>query len=204
MMTLPTLLFAAFVGFNHAFEADHVLAVGNLANKRQSFLEAMKDGLFWGLGHTSMIFVVGCVIIIGKLTLNIATFDYLEVVVGITLMTLGIYRISQIKGEKPIKEKSNLRGSKLAYSIGLIHGLAGSGAVVLIAMSEIESSSLSLAYILLFGAGSILGMIIVAILFKIPIGSRNGVNQKVQQGFLWLSGLLCIAYGVFMIFKFMG
>ncbi|MEQ9301853.1 MAG: urease accessory protein, partial [Cyclobacteriaceae bacterium] len=67
-MTIPTLLFAAVIGFNHAFEADHVLAVGNLANKRGSFLEAIKDGLFWGLGHTSTIFAVGCVIILGKLT----------------------------------------------------------------------------------------------------------------------------------------
>ena len=99
-MTIPALLFAAVVGFNHAFEADHVLAVGNLANKRTSFLAAMKDGLFWGLGHTSMILVVGCIIIIGKLTLDIANFEYLEIVVGITLVILGIYRSSDISSSK--------------------------------------------------------------------------------------------------------
>jgi len=203
-MTIPALLFAAVVGFNHAFEADHVLAVGNLANKRPSFLAAIKDGLFWGLGHTSMILVVGCIIIIGKLTLDIATFEYLEIVVGVTLVILGIYRLSNIRAGKTAKAQPTSGGSKLAYSIGLIHGLAGSGAVVLIAMSEIESSSLSIIYMLLFGAGSILGMIIVAILFKIPMGSKNMISPKIQLGFLWLSGLLCIGYGVFMIFKFMG
>ena len=203
-MTIPALLFAAVVGFNHAFEADHVLAVGNLANKRTSFLAAMKDGLFWGLGHTSMILVMGCIIIIGKLTLDIANFEYLEIVVGITLVILGAYRLSNISSSKATKNPSDLKGGKLAYTIGLIHGLAGSGAVVLIAMSEIESSSLSIVYMLLFGAGSILGMIIVAILFKIPMGSKNRINPKIQRAFLWLSGLLCIGYGVFMIFKFMG
>jgi len=203
-MTVPTLLFAAVVGFNHAFEADHVLAVGNLANRRTSFLAAIKDGLFWGLGHTSTILAVGCIIIIGKLALNMTAFDYLEVLVGITLVVLGLYRIRKLRaGTKSIiKEASS--GSKLAYSIGLLHGLAGSGAVVLIAMSEIESSSLSIIYMLLFGAGSILGMIIVAILFKIPIGSKKGVGTKVQQGFVLLSGILCMGYGCYMIYRFLG
>ena len=92
-MTLPTLLFAAIVGFNHAFEADHVLAVGNIANRRNTFLEAVRDGLFWGLGHTSTILLVGCIIIVGKLTLNIGSFEYLEVVVGVTLVALGTPRL---------------------------------------------------------------------------------------------------------------
>lgn len=203
-MTLPTLLFAAIVGFNHAFEADHVLAVGNIANRRTTFLEAVRDGLFWGLGHTSTILLVGCIIILGKLTLNIGSFEYLEVVVGVTLVALGIFRIGKLRKVNQKIAKPTPADSKLAYSIGLIHGLAGSGAVVLIAMSEIESSSLSIVYILLFGAGSILGMIIVAMLFKIPIGSRSGVSIKIQNSFIMLSGILCIGYGLFMIYSFSG
>jgi len=203
-MTIPTLLFATVVGFNHAFEADHVIAVGNIANRRNTFLEAVRDGLFWGLGHTSTILLVGCVIIIGKLTLNIGSFEYLEVVVGVTLVALGIFRIRKLRNPNQTIGKTAAADSKLAYSIGLIHGLAGSGAVVLIAMSEIESSSLSIVYILLFGTGSILGMIIVAMLFKIPIGSRSGVSIKIQNSFVMLSGILCIGYGLFMIYSFAG
>ena len=203
-MTIPTLLFAAVVGFNHAFEADHVLAVGNIANRRNTFLEAVRDGLFWGLGHTSTILLVGCAIIIGKITLNVGSFEYLEVVVGVTLVALGIFRIRKLRKANQKLDKATPTDTKLAYSIGLIHGLAGSGAVVLIAMSEIESSSLSIIYILLFGAGSILGMIIVAMLFKIPIGSGSGVSIKVQNGFVMLSGILCIGYGLFMIYSFSG
>ncbi|MEL7004171.1 MAG: urease accessory protein [Bacteroidota bacterium] len=201
-MTISTLLFAAIVGFNHAFEADHVLAVGNIANRRTSFLEAIRDGLFWGLGHTSTILLVGCVIIVGKLTLNIGSFEYLEAIVGVTLIGLGIFRIAKLRRANQKKDKTTPANSKLAYSIGLLHGLAGSGAVVLIAMSEIQSSSLSIIYILLFGAGSIIGMIIVAILFKIPIGPKSGISVKLQHGFVLLSGILCIGYGFFMIYSF--
>ena len=201
-MTIPTLLFAAVVGFNHAFEADHVLAVGNIANKRDSFLEAIRDGLFWGLGHTSTILLVGCVIIIGKLTFNLASFEYLEVVVGVTLVALGVYRISKVKKSRQVK--SPYVSNKFTYSIGLLHGLAGSGAVVLIAMSEIESSSMSIVYMLLFGAGSIAGMILVAIIFRIPMSSKIGIGPKVQNAFIIMSGLLCAGYGFFMIYKFTG
>ena len=169
-MNTTALFFAIIVGFNHAFEADHVLAVGNLANKRNSFFAAMKDGLFWGLGHTMMILVVGGIIILAKLTLNISSFEYLEIVVGITLIVLGIYRIRKINQDQDHDHQPNVnaKGGRLAFLIGSIHGLAGSGAVVLIAMSEITSSTLSVVYMLLFGIGSILGMILVAALFKIP------------------------------------
>ena len=203
-MTLPALFFAIIVGFNHAFEADHVLAVGNLANKRSSFISAMKDGLFWGLGHTSMIIVVGCIIILAKLTLNVPSFEYLEVIVGITLISLGIYRVLKINQKVVSSAEADTRGGKLAIIIGTIHGVAGSGAVVLIAMSEIKSSSMSIAYMLLFGIGSILGMILVAALFKIPMTNKLRIGEKLQKVFLWVSALLCIAYGVYMVFKFIG
>ena len=202
-MTIPTLLFAAVVGFNHAFEADHVLAVGNLANKRGSFLEAIKDGLFWGLGHTSTIFAVGCVIILGKLTFDISTFSYFEVAVGLTLVALGIFRVVKA-GSKVVTEDASMSGDKkLAYSIGLLHGLAGSGAVILIALAEIQSSSLSIIYLLLFGSGSILGMMLVAALFKIPLSPKAGISTALQKGFVLLSGILCIGYGAYMIYSFL-
>lgn len=202
-MTIPTLLFAAVVGFNHAFEADHVLAVGNLANKRGSFLEAIKDGLFWGLGHTSTILAVGCVIILGKLTFDISTFAYFEVAVGVTLVALGLFRITKARTKDIPNETFPAKDTKIAYSIGLLHGLAGSGAVILIALSEIQSSSLSIIYLLLFGSGSILGMMIVAALFKIPLNSKAGISSRLQKGFVVLSGLLCVGYGAYMIFSFM-
>ena len=60
--TFP-LLFAAVVGFTHAFEADHLVAVSNIVTKRNKILLATKDGLFWGLGHTSTILIIGLILI---------------------------------------------------------------------------------------------------------------------------------------------
>ena len=68
METSFPLLFAAVVGFGHAFEADHLVAVGNIVTKRDKLPLAIKDGIFWGLGHTSTIFLIGLIMIIGKAT----------------------------------------------------------------------------------------------------------------------------------------
>ena len=61
-------LFAAMIGFTHAFEADHLVAVSNIVTKRDKLLLAVKDGIYWGLGHTSTIFLIGLLIIVGKAT----------------------------------------------------------------------------------------------------------------------------------------
>lgn len=202
MTSLPLIL-AAFIGFQHAFEADHVLAVGNLANQRKSIRLAIKDGLFWGLGHTSTIFVVGCVIILGKLAFeekSVESFAVLEAVVGATLIALGAYRLSRLSKYQP--HTHDHKGNGLAYSIGLLHGLAGSGAVALVAVTELETSMQGIAYLLLFGAGSVVGMMITALLFKIPLNLRVGDGHLFAKVFIGLSGLLCLAYGVWMIIRF--
>jgi hypothetical protein len=46
------LLFSAIVGFTHALEADHLLAVSNMVTRRTSLKLAVRDGIAWGLGHT--------------------------------------------------------------------------------------------------------------------------------------------------------
>lgn len=202
MSVLP-LLFAIVIGFNHAFEADHVLAIGPIANKRPRLWLALRDGLFWGLGHTSTIILVGAVIILGKLSFEIESFAYFEVLVGVMMIVLGAYRLYRLSKNKLVRHSTDHADKHhVAYSVGLLHGLAGSGAVVLIAMSELESSSQSIIYLLLFGLGSILGMTLVAGLFSLPIHQKFKVTNTYQYAFVALSSVLCIAYGGYMIWQF--
>ena len=50
METLTPLLFALGIGFTHAFEADHLVAIVNIVTNRNKTKLALKDGIFWGLG----------------------------------------------------------------------------------------------------------------------------------------------------------
>ena len=48
-----------YSGLEHAFEADHLLAVNTLVSHRENLKQSMKDGIYWGIGHTATIFLLG-------------------------------------------------------------------------------------------------------------------------------------------------
>ena len=198
MITLP-LLFAAVVGFGHAFEVDHLLAVSNIVTRRKTLWEALKDGVYWGLGHTSTILIIGVLMILAKVGIHAQTFHFFEAGVGLMLMVLGVHRIWKTweheKAHAQMHANLEPHDHKLAYGVGLVHGLAGSGALVLLVMTEIESAFPAVLYLLIFGVGSIAGMLLAAGMLSLPF------TQKLAQGGLWrwrltlLSSLLCIIFG---------
>ena len=195
-------IFAAAVGFGHAFEADHLIAVSSLVTRRQRIIHAVKDGIYWGLGHTSTIFLIGVLIILFKAIFLTDYFIYFEIFVGIMLVLLGSFRLLQLmlgtKYADPPSDKSNHR---LAYSVGLIHGLAGSGAMVLLVMTEVKGNVPSLIYLLIFGLGSIAGMLLMAGLFSLPFSRRITTNAYIKSGLSILSSILCLGYGFYIIME---
>lgn len=189
-------LITLYTGLEHAFEADHLLAVSNLITNRKKIGIAVKDGVFWGIGHTVTLFIIGIVIILLKYQINDSVFRYFESFVGGVLIFLGIYRLQKLYF---VKDKKNKTISKhthnAAFGIGLLHGLAGSGALMLLVVSQVETSFQGMMYILIFGVGSIIGMFLASFLFGIPY-SRKIIQSKGFRTVLTLfSCLLCIGYG---------
>jgi hypothetical protein len=165
MITVP-LFFAAVVGFGHAFEIDHLLAVSNLVTRRKTLWESLKDGVYWGLGHTSTILIIGVLMILAKLGISEQTFHLFEAGVGVMLVVLGIQRIRKTweheKWHAHQHQHPQTHGHRLAYGVGLVHGLAGSGALVLLVMTEIKETLPAVLYLLVFGMGSIAGMLLAS------------------------------------------
>ena len=241
METAFPLLFAAFVGFVHAFEADHLLAVSNIVTKRNSIFMAVKDGIAWGLGHTSTIFLIGLIIIVGKVAITEQTFHYFEAAVGAMLIALGLFRLRYLwktgrafhthfhpddlffwkkrparllvqtprQAAQLVSATENLmlrysprtESHRLAYAVGLVHGLAGSGALVLLVMSQIPSAGSAMMYLLIFGVGSIGGMLLASGVFSLPFSKKLSTNALLQAGLTAVSSLLCVAYGTQVIYE---
>ncbi|MCC9135254.1 urease accessory protein [Pontibacter silvestris] len=197
MEALLPILFAALVGMGHAFEADHLIAVSNIVSKRDSVVLAVKDGFYWGLGHTTTLFIVGTFILLSRLT--IFSSGYFEAFVGLVLVIMGFSRLLNKGNYTKVRSPRYQHG--LAYTVGLIHGLAGSGALVIIVMSEINDPVLGVIYILVFGVGSIIGMFIAAGMFSIPFTQRMKINRAFKSGVIVLSSLICILYGSWMIYE---
>ena len=203
MDTSFPLLFAAVVGFSHAFEADHLVAVSNIVTKRDKMALAIKDGIYWGFGHTSTIFLIGLLIIVGRVAFFDGYFSYFEALVGLMLVGLGLFRLYQYynRRRRPSQWIDERRNHHLAYGVGFVHGLAGSGAMILLVMTEIQGSFNSMMYLLIFGIGSVAGMLVAAGLFSLPFSRKITGNESLQLALILLSSLLCIGYGAFVIME---
>lgn len=182
-----------YAGLEHAFEADHLLAVNTLVSHRENLKQSLKDGIFWGIGHTTTIFLVGILMIGFKLNIGENIFKNFEAGVGIMLIFLGIYRMSKLYFPKQHNHTQNT--SRAAFGVGLIHGLAGSGALVVLVISQMKTPFEGLMYILIFGLGSIFGMFLAAYLFSIPYTKSLLKSKKLQASLVIISSLLCIIYG---------
>ena len=182
-----------YAGLEHAFEADHLLAVNTLVSHRENLKQSLKDGIFWGIGHTTTIFLVGILMIGFKLNIGENIFKNFEAGVGIMLIFLGIYRMSKLYFPKQHNHTHNT--SRAAFGVGLIHGLAGSGALVVLVISQMKTPFEGLMYILIFGLGSIFGIFLAAYLFSIPYTKSLLKSKKLQASLVIVSSLLCIIYG---------
>jgi high-affinity nickel permease len=221
-LSLFFLAYALYEGFLHAFEADHVLAVSNIVSQRERILPAIKDGLFWGLGHTSTIFLIGIVMIFFKIPISEGSFSYFEAAVGFMLMIVAVVRLGIFLHCEPtihvhkhshkhsgsneqIHAHIRLHGKhlhKTSYGIGVVHGLAGSGALVLLIMTQIPTVAESLLYLVLFGVGSMVGMALVAGLFSVPFSRQLLFSTyPIRTVLVFLSSGLCFAYGCYVVYE---
>ena len=197
MQPLIPILFAAVVGMSHAFEPDHLLAVSTLVTRHDRLRPALRDGLFWGLGHTTMLVLFGSVIICCRATWLHS--GYFEAAVGVMLIGLGISRLLTNNAYQPLQKPRQQAG--FAYTVGLVHGLAGSGALVLAVLGAIPQLAGAVAYILVFGLGSVLGMLAAVGLMHLPFTQRMRLGRRLRASAVVLSSALSIGYGGWLVWQ---
>lgn len=222
--------FAAVAGFTHAFEVDHLLAVSSIVTRRRSISESLRDGIYWGLGHTSTILIVGLLMIVANVAVGEQTFHRFEALVGLVLIALGIQRVWQFRRHEAMHRHESLPSQKapylaakprsgsvftfrrdamaqhhhLAYGVGLIHGLAGSGALVLLVMTDIPDAFQGVLYLLLFGMGSIAGMLLASGVFSLPFSKKISVGSALRWALTLLSSALCVGFGIKILLEHLG
>ncbi|MCK5029998.1 MAG: sulfite exporter TauE/SafE family protein, partial [Thermoplasmatales archaeon] len=175
-------------------------------------------GAIWGLGHATTLFIVGLLVLTLKLTIpeNIAL--SLEFIVGIVIVILGISIIKDIiLNKKHIHKHTHDRDTHVhlhshkdseshhhyhkSFTIGLIHGMAGSAALMLLVLSTMNSIILGLAYILLFGIGSMVGMTIVGGLISLPFIYTSKKFTSLNITIRYITGFFSIGFGTFIMIK---
>ena len=198
------------VGIQHAFEPDHIAAVSTQISRskfaQKSIVQLLKEfftkssfiGALWGAGHTTTLVLIGFLVYALAITIQNQIFSGLEFAVGIMLVFLGttaiLNRRFRLKHKHPHQHKdgtihfdehthdnSEHSHNHRSYFIGLVHGLAGSGSLVAVTAATLDNVGMVMGFIVIFGIGSMIGMVLVGSIMGIPLifANKIGMIQKI-------------------------
>jgi len=236
------------LGLRHALDADHLIAVTTIVGERKGILSSLFVGVFWGLGHTLSLLVVGLVVIGMNVRIPEQVAMGMEFGVAAMLVFLGFRVIvklvgggtlhahvhthgnywhvhphthasDQVHGDKHADERHSHAGAMWSSTIqwlartiplrqgagrsvliGMVHGLAGSAALMLIVLTSMSSPAAGLAYLTAFGIGSVGGMALMSMLIGIPFvvtAQRSSTINIITRG---VSGVLSVGFGLFLAY----
>jgi hypothetical protein len=95
---------------------------------------------------------------------------------------------------------SDHRHGHKSLLVGMVHGMAGSGALILVVLSTISSVPLGLAYIAIFGAGSIVSMAAMSALIGLPF-ARAGNYKRANLVLRYASAVITLAIGAGLVYE---
>jgi hypothetical protein len=188
------------LGLKHATDPDHVVAVTTFLGKERQLRRACGIGLFWGLGHTIALSIAGLVVIGLKIPISKWLADRLELVVAAMLIILGARLISTVhtRWHEHHHDFGWRRLGLRPMLVGIVHGTAGSAALTLLILSTMSSTINGLLYVLIFGVGSMLGMLVISLLLSLPIrlaGERMAAAIRPLQ---MSTGVLSCGFGLYL------
>lgn len=85
-------------------------------------------------------------------------------------------------------------------AVGIVHGLAGSAAVALLVLSTIRDPKWAVLYLLVFGLGTIAGMVLITTIIVLPVSMAGGRFAWLNRGLVTGSGIVSLAFGVFICY----
>jgi nickel/cobalt transporter (NicO) family protein len=170
-MTAWSALILGFgLGLRHASDADHVVVVTTLIQHSPGVGSAARVAALWGLGHTATFLSLGLPLICFGLRVPPQLEQATEILVALMLLGFGFWHLRQrTVGPTRDELRSRQRAAVRPVLVGLVHGLAGSAGIALVAGTTIPVRSWAVAYLLLYGVGTIAGMVLLTVLIAPPL-----------------------------------
>jgi hypothetical protein len=181
-------LLGLVLGMRHALEPDHLAALSTLLAERPKGRAATIIGAAWGVGHALALCLLGGALLVLRAELPGWLGACFELAVALMLIVLGVRALrlgaralgrAAAEGRHGVAARAPHRHGHVHHEhdgpaehlhlyrftlarrpllIGLVHGLAGSGALAALAVASAPSRAAGLAYVVLFGLGSVAGM----------------------------------------------
>jgi FtsH-binding integral membrane protein len=217
------------IGMGHALEADHLAAVAAMANRKEGRRTLILRGAFWGLGHTLALFLICSAVVVFGLSISGRIEAGLETAVGLMIVALGcrvwwkmhrerihlhvhdhgdqrhLHLHSHAADVVPHRKAAHdhthpARGALAVMGIGVMHGAAGSAALLVLTVAATQSIGQALGYFAVFGLGSIIGMAALSAVASFPLMAldRGARWMQTASGLgigglaIWVGGSLAL------------
>ncbi len=216
------------LGLRHALDPDHIAAVSTIVSESRSVRRSSLIGTCWGLGHTMSLLVAGVLVIALKIQISDRLALWMEFAVALMLILLGLkavlkplrgWRIhvhqhahggsshSHVHLHRPSEEHAHqhrhlLRSGARPFLVGMVHGMAGSAALMILVLATIPSALAGLIYIAVFGLGSVGGMLIMSSLISLPFILTRQRFNVLSQGLQVAVGLFSLGFGLFLSWQY--
>jgi sulfite exporter TauE/SafE len=201
------------LGALHAFGPDHIAAVSVFVSRRPSWRRAFGLGARWGVGHSLSVVLVGGVLAVAGLRLPERFEPLAERAVGVVLIVLGILAVVRaLKLHGHWHEHGDVRhwhvhshrdgeghehdhGALLG--IGMLHGLAGTGAlVVALPVAVADSATSALIFLTSFGIGTVVAMALFSAAAGWVLGATTRASVRLHRGAIVLAGAASVVVGI--------
>ena len=216
------------LGLRHALDPDHIAAVSTIVSESRSVRRSSLIGTCWGLGHTMSLLVAGVLVIALKIQISDRLALWMEFAVALMLILLGLkamlkplrgWRIhvhqhahggsshSHVHLHRPSEEHAHqhrhlIRSGARPFLVGMVHGMAGSAALMILVLATIPSALAGLIYIAVFGLGSVGGMLIMSSLISLPFILTRQRFNVLSQGLQVAVGLFSLGFGLFLSWQY--
>ena len=225
-MFLSVLGLGFVLGLKHALDPDHMVAVSTIVSESKSVKQSSLVGTFWGLGHTLALLCAGIIVIALKVQISDRIASWMEFAVALMLILLGLKAMLKYlhgwrlhrhhhthngsththlhlhrEGSKHVHGHRHLiRSGARPFVVGMVHGMAGSDALMILVLATIPSALGGLIYVAVFGVGSIGGMLIMSSLISLPFVFAKRFKM-LGDAMQLVVGLSSIAFGLFLTWE---
>jgi ABC-type nickel/cobalt efflux system permease component RcnA len=224
---LGILTLGLLLGLQHAMEADHLAAVASLTARERGLRDAARQGTAWGLGHSLTLLLVGGGVLLIDGLIGERTALLLESAVGLMLILLGLdvllrlwlkrvhFHIHSHDSETHIHAHAHAPGRRheadphhhrhakhlplRSLLVGMVHGMAGSAALIVFALGSARSVWEGLAYIAVFGLGSVIGMTALAGVISLPLRWSARSLTWAHNGLTAALGIFTLGLGILIV-----